>query len=98
MYHDWSGKVAHGLPVALEETQKFPFWSRFEIMRVGVTVAVAALPLSLYAVVPSAHSPQLISATPAQKQALAGGLRTVHVTKFDLTNLGSSALADADQD
>ena len=95
MPHDWSARGPKGEAAKASPEDRFPFWSRAEVARVGLIAALAALPLSVTSFgPPSATARGAKLANPVAIQA--GQLRAVRIVNFDLKNLTSSALADAD--
>jgi hypothetical protein len=94
MSYDWSRAVSPA-DAKSDEADRFPFWSRSEVARVGVIIALAALPLTVSTFEsPSATAKGVKAVTPASTQA--GQLRAVRIIDLDLKTLTPSTLADAD--
>ena len=87
MLDDWSD----------DAPERFPFWSRGELARIGLIASLAILPLAISAAEEPRH-PQTQSQTRAANPVQPGQLRQVRIVDFDLAKLGMRAMADADDD
>lgn len=92
MLYDWSR--AEPLP------EKFPFWSRMEIIRIGVVAGLAIVPVSVAAIDAPKPKPAAVSrdAEPVTARAIeqAGRLLSTRQVEFDVKALDLAALGDAE--
>lgn len=95
MLHDWSSTTAKAEFAEPAAAEAFPFWSRSEMTRVGLIVALAALPLSLATFEHPSATAKVADLRPAAT-IQTGQLRAVRIVEFNLKNLTPSALADLD--
>lgn len=75
---------------------RFAFWSRGELLRLGVIASACAVPLMM----PHSRLGQDSAAGGMDANATgtsAGRLRAVHVTRFDVTKGAALAVGDADE-
>jgi hypothetical protein len=91
MLYDWSRSE----PKPEQET--FPFWSRMELLRVGVIAGLAIIPVSVAAIDAPKQKPAGVSrdVEPAASQHAGRLLSTRHV-EFDVKTLDLAALGDAE--
>lgn len=91
MLHDWSRSGV--------EPEKFPFWSRCELIRISLIAGLAIIPVSVAAI--DAPKPKPIALTrdaePAPVTASGRLLSTRHVA-FDVKTLDLAALGDGEPD
>jgi hypothetical protein len=78
----------------------YPFWSKSELVRIGVIGGLALFPLSIGALdaAPQAHIPRhppsaMIAAVPAQ----AGRLTSIRIVPFDAAKLSLKSMGDVDE-
>jgi hypothetical protein len=94
MLYDWSRSESAPDKPALE----FPFWSRMEIIRIGVVASLAIIPVSVAAVdAPKQKPATLVSESEAAAPPMQSGrlLSTRHVA-FDVKALDLAAMGDAE--
>ena len=89
MLYDWSQSQS--------EPEEFPFWSRMELIRIGVIAGLAIVPVSVAAIdAPKQRPAALIrEAEPAAAVQPGRLLSTRHVA-FDVKALDLAALGDAE--
>ena len=80
--------------------KQFSFWSRAELMRVGLIATVAAGPLLTSAVHTPAgpHNIAVVTGQEAPAAPQAGRLRAVKITDFNLGLVGLHALGDVESE
>jgi len=85
MLHNWSG----------EQVERFPFWSRIEIVRIGVIAGLAIVPVSVAAIDAPVSSPKPAS---VQRNTVAdtpaGRLVSTRQVPFDVRALDMAAVGD----
>ena len=82
--------------LTLARREPFHFWSKGEVVRLGVIAAMCAIPLSL-----PEPAPQVFQNPQARAQQMtsppnAGRVRGIRVTDFDLGKIRPAALGDID--
>ncbi len=89
MLHDWSHSQS--------KTEKFPFWSQIELLRIGVIAGLAIVPMSVAAIDAPKPKPAGLTrpAEPAADVQTGRLLSTRHVT-FDVKALDMASLGDAE--
>lgn len=80
------------------QRERFSFWSKMEIFRVGAIAGLAIMPLSVAAIdAPKTKQiPPVNAAHDGQRITTAGQLQSVRVVDFDLGKLDLSTVGDAD--
>ena len=79
-----------------EVPERFPFWTKGELTRIGLIASLALLPLSISAVESHMRVPH--SEPRAAVSVPRGQLRAVRVVDFDMAKFGMTSMADADDE
>jgi hypothetical protein len=79
---------------------RYPFWSKAEVIRVGLITALALFPLSIgnHNATPSAHvetQSQIATTSPA-KRTQPGRLTSLRIVPFDASQMNPQGLGDVD--
>lgn len=84
MQHDWSG----------EGDERFPFWSRAEILRLGAVAALVIVPVSVSAI----DAPAAKRRAEIRQEAViaidAGRLISTKHVEFDMTSVDTASFGD----
>lgn len=85
MLHNWSG----------DQDDRFPFWSRMEVLRVGVIAGLAIVPVSVAAIdAPASKAKPIAIQTGVKPPATAGRLISTRQVAFDVKALDLTAVGD----
>ncbi|MEQ1695871.1 MAG: hypothetical protein ABL901_08525 [Hyphomicrobiaceae bacterium] len=88
MLYDWSHSES--------EPEKFPFWSKMELIRVGVVAGLAIVPVSVSAIDAPKQTPVAVQRNAEPSPGHAGRLLSTRHVNFDVKSLDLAALGDTE--